>query len=69
MKRMIQTQIELDSQKLETTTDVKFQNIILFSSLMIVNTFYMMDKMRLAHSMSISIKKNLEFCPIPIKLK
>ena len=30
MKRMIQTQIELDSQKLETTTDVKFQNIIYY---------------------------------------
>ena len=30
MKRLIQTQIELDSQKLETTTDVKFQNIIYY---------------------------------------
>ena len=30
MKRLIQTQIELDSQKLETVTDVKFQNIIYY---------------------------------------
>ena len=30
MKRLIQTQIELDSQKLETATDVKFQNIIYY---------------------------------------
>jgi len=30
MKRLIQTQIESDSQKLETTTDVKFQNIIYY---------------------------------------
>ena len=30
MKRLIQTQIESDSQKLETTTDVKFQNMIYY---------------------------------------
>ena len=30
MKRLIQTQIESDSQKLETATDVKFQNIIYY---------------------------------------
>ena len=30
MKRLIQTQIELDSQKLDTATDVKFQNIIYY---------------------------------------
>ena len=30
MKRLIQTQIESDSQKLETITDVKFQNIIYY---------------------------------------
>jgi hypothetical protein len=30
MKRLIQTQIQSDSQKLETTTDVKFQNIIYY---------------------------------------
>ena len=30
MNGSIQTQIELDSQKLETTTDVKFQNIIYY---------------------------------------
>ena len=30
MKRMIQIQIELDSQKLETATNVKFQNIIYY---------------------------------------
>ncbi len=30
MKRLIQTQIESDSQKLETVTDVKFQNIIYY---------------------------------------
>ena len=30
MKRLIQTQIELDSQKLETIIDVKFQNIIYY---------------------------------------
>ena len=30
MKRLIQTQTELDSQKLETTTDVKFQNMIYY---------------------------------------
>ena len=30
MKRLIQTQIVSDSQKLETATDVKFQNIIYY---------------------------------------
>ena len=30
MKRLIQTQIESDFQKLETATDVKFQNIIYY---------------------------------------
>ena len=30
MKRLIQTQTESDSQKLETATDVKFQNIIYY---------------------------------------
>ena len=30
MKGLIQTQIESDSQKLETATDVKFQNIIYY---------------------------------------
>ena len=30
MKRLIQTQIQLDSQKLEIATDVKFQNIIYY---------------------------------------
>ena len=30
MKRLIQTQIESNSQKLETSTDVKFQNIIYY---------------------------------------
>ena len=30
MKRWIQTQIQSDSQKLETETDVKFQNIIYY---------------------------------------
>ncbi|MDC0173738.1 hypothetical protein OAI55_01700 [Nitrosopumilus sp.] len=30
MKRLIQTQIESDSQKLETATDAKFQNIIYY---------------------------------------
>ena len=30
MKRLTQTQIQSDSQKLETTTDVKFQNIIYY---------------------------------------
>ena len=30
MKRLIHTQIQSDSQKLETATDVKFQNIIYY---------------------------------------
>jgi hypothetical protein len=30
MKRLIQTQIELDSQKFETIIDIKFQNIIYY---------------------------------------
>ena len=30
MKRLIQTQIESDFQKLETATDAKFQNIIYY---------------------------------------